>query len=70
MIHEMGVKRLRQYNSRSEISFLFQKIGDARRLLYIVLFHAVNALCTLLDIILEMDQCKGCDDAATAFQRM
>lgn len=55
MIHDIGVHKLNQKNNPTESSFVCKLNNDSLNILYISLFHALNAIAILVSNILEMD---------------
>lgn len=53
MMHVMDSQRPRQENNRSDSSLTFQTNADSRSLLYIVFFHDMNALGTIIANIMD-----------------
>lgn len=69
IIHPMGVHRLRQNKNPSDISFSFELNSDARRLLYIVMFHDLNSLGTFIANILDVKKWNGYENATSTLRR-
>lgn len=69
MVHVMAVHKLLQKNNTCNVWFGFHLNGDACSLIYISLFHTLNAICTLPSNIIEMDKYNEYENAAIAVSR-
>lgn len=68
MVHDIGKNKLRK-NNPTKTSFAMKLNDDARSFLYIILFHALNAIGVWVAKILDMDECMSFEQASLAVCR-